>query len=179
VNIGAEISLAADHPNESFWGDTLLSLEECRSKKALRLHDYWQSLRRGRSMPARRDLDPTDIWPLIPNIHLSEWHTDPERVRYRLAGTELMASIGREISGRWLTDFHSDPKDIEETLGLYRRVIAGRVPVFGRTGGTMLRVGVESFEWVLCPLADDGETVTHFIGLEDYVANRRYLGGVL
>jgi len=40
-----------------------------------------------------------------------------------------------------------------------------------------LRLGVEFFEWVLCPLSDDGQTVTHFFGLEDYVSTRRYLGG--
>lgn len=161
---------------DGFWRDILLTPAECTSQKVLRLVDYWQVLRGGRAMPARRDIDPTEIWTLLPNIHLSEWHDNPDRVRYRLAGTELVASIGREISGHWLTDFHTDSKDVEETLSLYRKVIARRAPVIGRTLGSMQRVGVDSFEWVLCPLSDDGLSVTHFIGLEDYVSNKRYLG---
>ena len=159
-----------------FWRDILLTPAECTSSKVLQLLDYWQALRGARAMPARRDIDPTAIWPLLPHIHLSEWYENPDRVRYRVAGTEVVASIGREISGHWLTDFHTDPRDVAETLALYRTVIARRAPVIGRTPGSMQRLGVQSFEWVICPLSEDGDTVTHFIGLEDYVSNKRYLG---
>ena len=128
-------------------------------------------------MPSRRDIDPLDIWPLLPNIHMSDWFTAPDRVRYRLAGTELVASIGREISHRWLSEFHIDENDLQETLSLYRKVVAAGEPIFGSTDATNLRVGVDRFEWVLCPLADNGNDVTNFIGLEDYISQRRYLGG--
>jgi hypothetical protein len=160
----------------SFWRDILLTRDECTSRKVLELVDYWNAIRGERAMPARRDIDPTMIWSLVPNIHLSEWHENPDRVRYRVAGTELVAAIGREISGHWLTDFHTDPQDVAETLTLYRTAIDRRAPLIGRTLGSMQRLGVESFEWVLCPLSEDGDKVTHFIGLEDYVSNRRYLG---
>jgi hypothetical protein len=40
----------------------------------------------------------------------------------------------------------------------------------------MQRLGVDSFEWILCPLSEDDRTITHFLGLEDYVSNKRYLG---
>jgi hypothetical protein len=93
-----------------------------------------------------------------------------------VAGTEIVASVGREISGRWLTDFHTNPKDVAETMTLYRQVIGRRAPIIGRTLGSMQRLGVDSFEWILCPLSEDDRTVTHFLGLEDYVSIRRYLG---
>ena len=175
LNTGTKFTLSGEEP-ESFWRDILLTRAECTSAKVSRLHDYWQGLRAGRAMPARREIDAVEIWSLLPNIHMSEWHQNPDRVRYRIAGTELVASIGREISGHWLTDFHTDPADVAETISLYRRVVARRAPVIGRTLGSMQRLGVESFEWVLCPLSDDGRAVTHFIGLEDYVSNKRYLG---
>lgn len=162
--------------DDGFWHDILLSPAECTSQKVLRLVDYWTALLGERALPSRGDIDPTEIWTLLPNIHLSEWHENPDRVRYRVAGTELVAAIGHEISGQWLTDFHTDPQDVAETLALYREVIARRAPVIGRTLGSMQRLGVASFEWVLCPLSQDGEAITHFIGLEDYVSNRRYLG---
>jgi hypothetical protein len=176
LSTDTQITLEDDASKQSFWRDILLTRDECTSQKALRICDYWHELRGARSMPSRQDIDPVDIWALLPNVHLSEWHQNPDRVRYRVAGTELVASIGREISGRWLTDFHKDPSDIAETLALYRQVIARRAPIFGRTIGTMQRLGINSFEWVVCPLSDDDRVVTHFIGLEDYVSNKRYLG---
>src|SRR5581483_4745704 len=160
-----------------FWRDVLVTKEQCTSEKAKRLYDYWDSRRQGRKMPSRRDIDPTDIWLLLPNVHMSDWFTNPDRIRYRLAGTELVASIGREISGRWLAEFHTDPSDLNETLSLYRKVATTGEPVFGSTIATNLRVGVDHFEWVLCPLSDNGTEVTNFIGLEDYISQRRYLGG--
>jgi hypothetical protein len=39
-----------------------------------------------------------------------------------------------------------------------------------------MRLGVNSYEWVICPLSEDGARVTHFVVLEDYVARRPYLG---
>jgi hypothetical protein len=175
LNTDTKFTLGGDGL-ESFWRDIILTRAECTSRKVMRLHDYWQDLRAGRAMPARSDIDAVEIWSLLPNIHVSEWHENPDRVRYRVAGTELVASIGREISGRWLTDFHTDPKDVGETMTLYRQVIARGGPIIGRTHGSMQRLGVDSFEWILCPRSADGRTITHFIGLEDYVSNRRYLG---
>jgi hypothetical protein len=174
VNTDAKTFLG-DDGQDGFWRDVILTRAECTSAKVQQLHDYWQRLRGTRSMPARRDIDALDIWLLLPNIHLSEWHGNPDRVRYRLAGTEIVASIGREISGLWLTEFHADPDDVAETMALYRQAIARRAPVIGRTFGSMQRLGVESFEWILCPLSEDDRAVSHFIGLEDYVSKRRYL----
>jgi hypothetical protein len=69
-----------------------------------------------------------------------------------------------------------DPNDLEESMSLYVRVVATRVPIFGRTEDSSQRLGVDFFEWVLCPLSENGKTVTHFLGLEDYISHRRYLG---
>ena len=128
LNTDTKFTLGGDGP-ESFWRDIILTRAECTSQKVMRLHDYWQDLRGDRTMPARSEIDAVEIWSLLPNIHVSEWHENPDRVRYRVAGTELVASIGREISGHWLTDFHTDPKDVAETMTLYRQVIARGAPI--------------------------------------------------
>lgn len=177
LNTGTKIQREVDGPEENFWSDIDLTYEECTSSRVRQLHDYWQSLRRGRSIPARDDIDPVAIWSLLPNVHLSEWHHDPDRVRCRLAGTEIVAALGFEIRGRWLHEFHKDPKDLAETIALFRRVEARRAPVIGRTFDASGRLGVDTFEWILCPLGDDDGPVTHFVGLEDYVSAKRYLGG--
>jgi hypothetical protein len=153
-----------------------IPLEECRSGKVRRLLDYWHQIRGDRAMPRRQDVDPTMIWPLLTHVMMTEWHVNPDRLYYRIGGTELVSALGFELRGKWLNDVYSDPDDIERTLLLYRRVADGKTPVLGRTEGTLMRLGIKAYEWIICPLADDGEQVTHFIALEDYVSPRPYLG---
>ncbi len=153
-----------------------IALEESRSEKVARLLDYWNAIRGARLMPRRQEIDPTMIWTLLRNILVAEWHRDPDRLYYRIAGTEVAAAIGIELGGKWVTEIYPDAADVERTLGLYRRVVETRAPVLGRTDDTLMRVGTTSYEWVICPLSDDGELVTHFLVLEDYVARRPYLG---
>jgi len=153
-----------------------IAVEESRSAKVGRLLDYWGEIRRTRHMPRRQDIDPTMIWTLLKNISLSEWHRDPDRLFYRIAGTEVVAALGIELRGKWLADVYPEAEDVERTLSLYRRVVETRAPVLGRTEGTQMRLGANSYEWVICPLSDDGDRVTHFVVLEDYVARRPYLG---
>ncbi len=153
-----------------------IALEECRSEKVRRLLDYWHQLRANRTMPRRQDVDPTLIWPLLKNIMMTEWHIDPDRLYYRIGGTELVSALGFELRGKWLSDVYSGQDDIARTLTLYRRVAEGKVPVLGRTEGTLMRLGVKTYEWIICPLSDDGAQVSHFIALEDYVSPRPYLG---
>jgi hypothetical protein len=157
--------------------DVIISPDDCSSKRVLALHDYWQRVRGDRPMPRREDIDPLEIWSLLPYVHVTEWHTNPDRVFIRITGTEIVATAGVEMGGRWLSEMHPNEEDLEQIMALYHRVVATRVPIFGRTDGTTLRLGVEFFEWVLCPLSEDGRNVTHFVGLEDYVSVRRYLGG--
>ncbi len=153
-----------------------IALDDCKSEKVRRLLGYWNEIRAGRPMPRRRDIDPTLIWTLLKNISLSEWHRDPDRLFYRIAGTEVVSALGFEISRKWVAEVYPDAEDVERTLGLYRRVVEACAPVLGRTDGTQMRLGVSSYEWVICPLSEDGALVTHFIVLEDYVARRPYLG---
>jgi hypothetical protein len=150
--------------------------DECRSEKVHRLLAYWREIRGARHMPQRQNIDPTMIWTLLKNISLSEWHREPERLFYRIAGTEVVAALGLEIGGKWLSEVYPNGEDVERTLTLYRLVVETRAPVLGRTDGTQMRLGVSSYEWVICPLSDDGERVTHFVVLEDYVSRRPYLG---
>jgi len=170
----------SDYAAERLIGnDVIISPSECTSARVRDLYDYWTRLRGDRLMPRRQDIDPVEIWSLLPYIHLSEWQARPDGsmgVLFRIAGTEIVATAGHEYRARWLNDILGENSDLEQIMSLYYRVVASRVPIFGRTDSTTVRLGVEFFEWVLCPLSDDGKTVTHFIGLEDYISTRNYLG---
>jgi hypothetical protein len=156
--------------------DIIISPSECTSARVRELYEYWERARGDRLMPRRADIDPIEIWSLLPYVHMSEWHDDPKDVFYRIAGTEIVATAGQEFRGRSLTEVLRDPDHLEQSMALYIRVVASRVPIFGRTEHSSQRLGVDFFEWVLCPLSENGTSVTHFLGLEDYVSHRRYLG---
>ena len=70
----------------------------------LRLFDYWCSLRRGRLMPARQDIDPLDIPWALSRMTLMDYDSE-SGFRYRLAGEEFSRTFGyTNLKGRTLRD---------------------------------------------------------------------------
>jgi len=120
------------------------------------LRDYWDSKRRGRSMPARADIDPAEIKPLLPQLVIAELFTDPLRVRFRLAGTKICEAFGFNITGRWLEELDLSA-DLGFWLAQYQRLISASEPVYGRTTGTRGPVELFRSDWALFPLSSDGQ----------------------
>ena len=71
-----------------------------------RLYDYWRSLAPPGRLPGRQDLVPEDIAPLWSRAWMLDLFRDPLRYRYRLCGTEVVRSLGREVTGEWLDEVH-------------------------------------------------------------------------
>src|SRR5690349_16148090 len=62
--------------------------------------DYWESKRAGRTMPARRDLDPVDIPALLSWLMLIDVIRKPTLdFRYRLIGNEIRNIAHRNNAG--------------------------------------------------------------------------------
>jgi hypothetical protein len=70
------------------------------SPKLNEIYGYWLAKRRQRRMPSRRDIDPTDIPKLLPNIMLIDVARDPFRFRYRLIGTNVVDATGENRTGK-------------------------------------------------------------------------------
>lgn len=143
----------------------LLSIDRIRDAKIHRAFDYWQTIRRGNRVPARRDLDPIDIPHLLPYMYLTEIHRDPLRIRYRLVGTKVCEIEGRDKTGLWM---HEETwlDDYEEWLDDYRIVMESRQPLFGHDDFEFSDHGRVGFEWALFPLGEDGENVDMAFELE-------------
>jgi len=62
------------------------------------LFQYWNRLRDGRPAPRRTEVEPADIKTLLADTFILEKDTRGEAV-FRLAGTRLCASYGRELKG--------------------------------------------------------------------------------
>jgi hypothetical protein len=65
---------------------------------SIALFQYWNRLRDGRPAPKRTEVEPIDIKALLADTFILEKDTRGEAV-FRLAGTRLCATYGRELKG--------------------------------------------------------------------------------
>ncbi|MGO4559044.1 PAS domain-containing protein [Rhizobiales bacterium 3FA27D7] len=65
---------------------------------SIALFQYWNRLRAGRPAPRRTEVEPADIKALLADTFILEKDTRGEAV-FRLAGTRLCATHGRELKG--------------------------------------------------------------------------------
>ena len=65
---------------------------------SIALFQYWNRLRHGRPAPRRTEVEPADIKALLADTFILEKDTRAEAV-FRLAGTRLCATYGRELKG--------------------------------------------------------------------------------
>lgn len=67
---------------------------------------YWDSRRRGRPFPDRRDIDPIiDIPNLVPHVILFDVRRDPLDFRFRLVGGLVRQNLSRDYAGHWFSEF--------------------------------------------------------------------------
>jgi hypothetical protein len=131
------------------------------------LRDYWESKRRGRAVPARSDIDPAEIKPLLPYLVIADISAEPLRIRFRLAGTRVCEAFGFNIAGRFLEELDL-VADVGFWLAQYRRMITAPAPVFGRTTGTRGEVEMFRSDWGVFPLSSDGQRVDQSLEIEDW-----------
>lgn len=135
------------------------------------LVDYWAEKSAGRCCPARSDLDPLDLKPLLGHLLMVDVLRQEDgaayRLRYRLFGTEFIFYHGRDLTGRWLDEIENAVFR-DELLGFYSTVIADRrmqtlsydyVLDHGLT-----EKGRQRFQAVLLPLSKNASEVDIVLG---------------
>src|SRR5690242_14824207 len=80
-------------------------------------YEYWRSIAPPGGLPGRQHIVAEDISPLWSRLWMLDVVRDPLRYRYRLCGTEMVRSLGREVTGAWLDEVHpqliADPQSRE------------------------------------------------------------------
>jgi hypothetical protein len=140
------------------------------SAKIRELHAHWDRVRAGRPMPARTDIDPAAIKPLLPFLVIADVFHDPLRVRYRLVGTVVVEHSRVDFTGKWLHEI--DFGEPQDWLGLYEVLVREKRPLFDRSEIPFedgLRPPLP-YAFYMLPLSADGTTVTGMISVEDYGA---------
>lgn len=130
-----------------------------------RAYEFWNALREEREMPARRDIDPSEIVPILPFVVLVDVLDDPIDFRFRLAGTDVVRRYGQELTGRKLREIDVDGK-YRQIFDEYELTVTRRRPEifteeFTRTDGKFVR-----YTRLLCPLSADGVAVNMLFGVQ-------------
>lgn len=136
------------------------------------LFEYWRGKRAGRRMPARADLDPADLKPLLPSMILVDVLYDAAGAAdfvYRLLGTREVEARGANPTGQRVAEAYFGPSQ-DNVLGCYRTVVEHRQPYLDDE--YYLRDGDDFADEanIFLPLSSDGERVTMVLV---YTAYRR------
>ena len=136
--------------------------------------DYWLAKRGERRMPPRESIDPDEIRELLPGICLLQiayQGKEVDRVKFRLAGTEIYDMAGFEVTGRYVDQIvpaetysaiHQQFQWIaEHGEPMYRRFTWHASPVTGVV-----------YERVLAPLGPPQGPPCHFIGMHAIATDR-------
>jgi hypothetical protein len=123
------------------------------------LYLYWRDRTAGRAMPARADLDPLDMpKAALRDMGLIDVIDGGRDFRYRLVGTNNVARMGVDITGRLASAvYQGEYRDF--LLAIYRAVVErrscilsiGEFNIAGRSNLSTTRL--------LMPLSPDGATV--------------------
>ena len=132
------------------------------------LLQYWRDLRQGRPYPSIDDVDPAAIPTLWRFCFLAE--RGPGGLRYSHLGNAVRRGYGMDSGS---SNLEAPPKIVALLEDPCRETLATRAPV--------LSEGVVPNGWgdelryraCVCPLSDDGENVSHLLGLVDYIELRR------
>ena len=119
------------------------------------LFQYWEKIKGGKSMPARKDFRPADVPRLLPHIVMVDVEHDTGRFLTRLVGTETVKAMGVDLTGRYVNDIPS----MSVVLDRYLWVIEKKIPyIFAGKMAWSEKSYLDYFALGL-PLSEDDEKV--------------------
>lgn len=122
------------------------------------LYDYWQKKRGNRAMPSRADIDPAELRAVLPHLMLTDIVDGGRRFRYRLVGTAVAESFGKNMTGMHIDELMTGTyrQFIE---GLYRDIVEKKRPVYSESTYFSHQSAQMWAQRLMLPLSDDGVTV--------------------
>lgn len=144
-----------------------------KQKGSLALFQYWNRLRNGRPAPKRTEIEPADIKGLLADTFILERDSRGEAI-FRLAGTRLCATFGRELKGFSFPSLWR-PKDQRLIARLAYGVFQQKSVVVITFDGFTASLRSTSFEMLLLPL-DGGIENPRSLGVLSSVDRPFWLG---
>ena len=129
-------------------------------------YEYWLSVAPPGRLPGRQHIVPEAIVPLLSRLWIIDVFHEPLRLRYRLVGTDITRSVGRELTGMWLDEAQPESLRNPNLRNRYRFILETKQPTW-RRGQTLWDRDPNHriVENCLAPLASDGETIDKIIAI--------------
>jgi len=126
--------------------------------------DYWDGKRAGRRMPARRDIEPTEILDLLPYVVLIDVERAPLDFRYRLVGTAVASRFGRDHTG---VRFSTLPQQAKGTAvwNTATRILEEKRPIVSHVPYVGYNRWIHNYRDISLPLSEDNDTVNMIFGV--------------
>ena len=145
----------------------LLTLDECRPELK-QIYALWDSLRGDRTIPSRRDFNPSGARALLPHLVLVDVFPDQpreRRFRVRLHGTEQVRYQSVDWTGCYIHE-KTDKASADRLCAVGDFVVA-KHEYWISTGDLywLPNKRYRKFESILLPMSDDGENVNMILGL--------------
>jgi hypothetical protein len=145
-------------------GDRLI--RRLRSPELLAAYLFWRAARNGNRPPRLPDLD----WGGLPNADNAitvavEDIGDEPRFRYERVGSALTTRLGRELHGSFIPPATEDHELLGSLEGAYRRCTRTLSPSYEYANYDFGDGRPVTFERLLLPVSNDGETITHLVGI--------------
>ena len=140
---------------------------------SIALFQYWNRLRAGRPAPKRAEIEPADIKSLLADTFILEKDLRGEAV-FRLAGTRLCASYGRELKGFAFASLWKE-KDQRLVHRLTFSTFSAKSVVIIAYRGISRNGRATDFELIMLPL-DGGIENPRCLGLVAVVERPFWLG---
>ena len=129
-------------------------------------YDYWLSIAPPGALPGRQHVMPERMAPWLSRLWMLDIFRDPLRFRCRLAGSDMVRSIGREVTGQWLDEVHPASVTDPDSRDRFR--------IVAELGRPTWRLGKPRWarqpefritESLLVPLAADGRIVDKILAV--------------
>jgi hypothetical protein len=132
------------------------------------LYQYWRELAQAAGgLPAIQSFDPLRLPKLLPQIWIVEVDAATRRFRVRLAGENINAIYGRNISGQYFRDVY-DPSDVDVIIERYSRCLK-QPAIFRATGSVYAAAGrLTAGERLALPMLGRGGITDTLLGATVY-----------
>jgi hypothetical protein len=131
------------------------------------LYAYWEKKRGTLAMPARRDIEPMDLVPLLPHVMMVDVEEGP-RYRYRLFGTAVSEAFGSDPTGKYIDEVMVGNYKAF-LLGLYNDLTASKKPIYSTSIYGGRREGQLWTQRLMLPLSSNGHDVDKVMAIQVFM----------
>lgn len=128
-------------------------------KRIREFYLLWKSRCGANGLPSRRDINPREMVPFLPNIMLVDVVWPGPRFRYALVGTGEVRHRGVDPTGKWLEEAYSGV-DGGYCDGNYRYVATSGKHLYDISPEPTALGNLADVQALFVPLTNDGKTVS-------------------